>query len=355
MATITITTPPALNARKVGEAILGTATASFPIKVYLNSQVLTTIPDTQNDGNWSYIPSQTGTYNFELSVESAPYPYSFAVTVSSVVNPAPSVLVSEVGTNHTIPGRAAAPGKILVYKGTTLVKEIDTNGGSNDWFYKATEVGVYKFKLSNTNGISDFSATVNVVAAPACSFSDEQYIGQWIGVVDGGFYAKSFDNGISFKLSRRQDSTGAYSFKKIGFVFNDSFVAANGFTKEKLAECLSGEFGAIGTWDDDMTLVDNPPNGWIQHDVHQIIFLPTTTRRIGVNVTEFCGATAAELQTGVTDNYGDNLADVSEVITWVDGIEADAEFQQGKTPWVFLRKKNEPTNVSAPFRTLLTQ
>ena len=354
MAFLTITTPPALNARLVNTAILGTATAGFPISVLKDSQPFATIPATANDGNWSYVPTQTGTYNFELLTGEPVTPFSFAVTVNPVVNPAPTVLVAIVGTNKAIPGRAAFPGQILVFKGEVQITSVSTNGGSNDWLYTPTEVGIYKFKLSNTNGVSDFSATVDVQAAPVCNFSDEQYIGQWGGVADGGFYAKSFDNGITFRLGRRQDSTGAYSFKQLGFIFNDAFTPANGFTKQQLAECLTGDFGSVGTWDDDLTLINNPPAGWIQYDGNKIIFLPTTSRRIQVNVTEFCGVSAAELQTGVTDNYGDNPANVSEVVAWTDGIEADCEFQQGKTPWVFIRKKNEPTNISTAFRTLLT-
>lgn len=354
MAFLTITTPPALNERVVNTAILGTATAGFAIKVLRDSQDFATIPAGENDGNWSYVPTQTGTYNFELLTGEPLAPYSFAVTVNPVSNPAPTVLVVTVGTNKAIPGRAAYPGQILVFKNDVQISQVNTSGGSNDWFYTPVEVGVYKFKLSNTNGVSPFSTSVDVQAAPVCNFADEQYIGQWVGVTDGAFYAKSFDNGVTFRFARRQDSSGAFSFKKLGFLFNDSFTPANGFTKQQLAECLTGDFGAIGTWDDDMTLVDNPPPGWIQHDGNKIIFLPTTARRIRVNVTEFCGVTAAELQTGVTDNYGDNPANVSEVVAWTDGIEANCEFQQGKTPWVFIRKKNEPTNISAPFRTLLT-
>ena len=353
MSFLSITTPPALNARLVNIAILGTAESGLDIRVYRDSAIISTIPSSQNDGNWSYVPTQAGTYNFELMTSVGPTAYSLAVTVNPVVNPAPTVVVSNVGINRPIPGRAAYPGGILVFRGLDLIEEIATSGGFNDWLYIPTVVGIYTFKLSNTNGVGAVSASVNVALTPTCNFVDEQYVGQWGGVPDGAFYAKTFDNGVTFRFARRHEATDSYSFRNIGFVFSDSFAPANGVTKGQLAECLTGTFVSIGSMAEDNTLINNPPAGWSVFGGDKIKFLPTTTRRIRVSVTEFCGATAAELQTGITNNYGDTAANVSEVPSWVDGIEADVEFQQGKTPWVFIRKKNDPTNVSAALKTLL--
>ncbi|WP_304234807.1 hypothetical protein [Jiulongibacter sediminis] len=273
---------------------------------------------------------------------------------------APTLSDNAILTSETVDiSFVGGPGTIKVYEGNTLRQTI-TNAVS-PYTFQPTNLnnGQYTFSFSNANGESAKSAVLTVNSSSGGGFCSLSHLDE---VLTWNTNEGDFDNvAIKFSNTGTKPYNGqVVSYQPLKFLIRgknqvnrDDVVLAAGLTTS-VKDCLAGEETGLGGLIEP-TGFPMPPGYERVGNVYQPIDSAPSenvVKRIRVNVSNFCTASAGTVQIGITASYASEPPASSEVTEWLDGLEADVVVQNGAYPWVFVRDKADPTNVSNATRTL---
>lgn len=261
----------------------------------------------------------------------------------------------------TVTFSPSGTGTLKVYRQNSLVQTI-TNATSPYIFNAGTlGTGTYKFSITGPGGESAQSAALSVSSAPifnTCGLVHLQLLGTWNEATTGPYTNKAikFDNtgDLPYNAQIVSDSPLTFLIRGKNQLQRSDFSIAGTLTPDVVA-CLAG----------DNTGVDglNEPTGFPMPVGYERgtdgVYRPSGSapstsvdKQIRVNITNACDATA--FQIGITENYTNGTPTDTEVVRWVDGLETVVSVRSGVYPWVFVRDKANPANVSAPTKTLLS-
>ncbi len=285
------------------------------------------------------------------------------ITFSDCATPppaAPTLSTSTITTAGSVTLTfSGGPGTIKVYEGNTVRQTMTNQSSPLNFTPNNINAGQFTFSFTNANGESSKSAVLTVQSDGGGGFCSLQHLDalcEWQEPTQGPFQIKAikFSNSGSYAWAGQIVTSIPLTFILRGKnILTRSDVALASGISTFTVDCLSGNATEPGGLTEPAGF-PMPPGYEKVGNVYQPIGTVVgnnVTKRIKANVTNFCTASASTVQIGITNNYTSQAPNVSEVVTWKDGLEADVLVQDGAYPWIFVRDKNNPTNVSEPTKT----
>jgi hypothetical protein len=276
---------------------------------------------------------------------------------SAPVVSVPSILLTQSASITFTP---SGTGTLKVYRANSLVQTI-TNAVSPYEFSAGTlGTGSYTFSITGPGGESAQSTGIAVSSAPVfntCGLVHLQLLGSWnepSGPYTNRAIKFSNTGDLPYNGQIVTDSPLTFIIRGKNQLQRPDFALAAALTAD-VVNCLSGDNTGIGGLAE--------PSGFPMPPGYERgtdnVYRPTGStpsasvdKQITVNITNACDATT--FQVGITENYTNGIPAESEVVRWLDGLTHIVSVRSGVYPWVFVRDKANPANVSAPTKTLLS-
>ncbi len=176
----------------------------FQLEVLRGGNVVTTIGSAQSPYNYKFV--EIGSHAFRIRNANGPSLTSSLVNVTQGQNqtppPAP-ILLATIGTvGIPFSGTSAQNGTLLVFLNDNQLQSENRLISGNAFSFTPTVAGIYKFKMSNTSGVSVFSNAVTVSAGGnVCNLVDGTPIAD--STISGAaIVPRSFDGGQNFVVTQ---------------------------------------------------------------------------------------------------------------------------------------------------------
>lgn len=322
-----------------------------------NNTFATLVPN-----NW-FQQGEVGTTLIYYFIDATNATKQLTVTFTDCVTPpqsAPTLSKTAVEENENLTITFQGTAKVRVYKSNSVVQTITNAQSPLSWNSGNLGSGSYRFTVDDVNGESSKSSEVLVTAGPPegfCNVPHLKEIGNWEPQGFGSLpcNALKFSNTGQLAIFAQIVTYNPLVFKPRGrnLILRNDFVFANGVTSD-IIDCLFGNFTSQGLLPPDN--IPLPP-GYSYDEQSQTYFpsdspvVTSSRKRIKAVIEESCGV--ENFQIGVTNNYSSGSVDPSEVLEWIDGIEAEVNVQDGVYPYFFLRDKTDPGKISNATRTLI--
>jgi hypothetical protein len=251
------------------------------------------------------------------------------------------------------------PLSIKVYEGNSVRQTI--SNATSPYTYSPASIGIgqFKFTITTAAGESEKSAILSVNSATNENFCNLYHLRN-LGTLSeqsgvSNLKAILFSNSGTLPWTAKIVSDSPLKFIILGKnALNLTAVTLSPQITSQTVYCLAGNVSAADGLGEPEGF-PLPPGYEKVGRVYQptgVVAGTNKTERIRINVTNFCSAAANTVQVGVTQNYAAIPPSHTQVTQWSNGLEAEVITQSGAYPWVFVRDKNNPENVSAATRTL---